>query len=176
MKFPARFPPPRRAERTLLPAALTALLALLLVLQFTVPSTISLPEAEVARPLRLPPLFAAPIVIDPEITERPLFNPRRRETAEPGRIDKTAPVEGARFVGTLKLRGTTRVFLQAPDGRVTPVALGGSYKGWRLVALEGGQLVLVRGATRAVLPLTASVPPVMPGAEPTEEPQEEETE
>ncbi len=171
MKFPVHIPPPRRAERTLLPAALAALAGLLLAVQLAVPSNVALPDIAVGRPLRLAPLVVAPMLADAEITRRPLFAPGRHETA--GIADKTAPLEGARAVGVISIRNAVRVFLQAPDGQVTPVGIGGGYRGWRLVRIAAGQLLFVRGADSIALPITASAPPIMPRQAETEEPEEE---
>lgn len=173
LKFPVHIPPPRRAERTLLPAALAALLALLLAMQLAVPSNLVLPDIGVGRPLRLAPLIVAPLLADAEITRRPLFAPGRRETAAVGNADKATPLEGARAVGAIGVRGAVRVFLQAPDGRITRVGIGSSYRGWRLVRIAAGQLLFLRGADSVSLPITASAPPVMPGLATTEEPEEE---
>lgn len=160
LKFPVPIPPPRRADRTLLPAALTALLGLLLVVQLAVPSPVELADVGFARPLRLAPLVVPALAADPEIAARPLFSPRRRDSVEVGVADKAAPLEGARIVGIVTVRGRARLFVQALDGRVTPVALGGSYKGWQLVRIDAGQVLAVRGAERAVLAVSPSAAPV----------------
>ncbi|MFZ4689192.1 MAG: hypothetical protein ACOYLS_08130 [Polymorphobacter sp.] len=173
MKFPV--PIPRRAERTLLPAALAALLALLFVVQLAFPVQLVLPEAGVTRPFRLLPTRVGVVAADPEITARPLFNPARREGTEPGTGDKTAPLEGARAVGVITARGAVRLFLQAPDGQVSALGIGGGYRGWRLVRVGAGQAAFRRGGETAVLPITASAPPVAPN-QPDPAQAEEETE
>lgn len=176
LKFPARIPPPRRADGTLLPAALVALLGLLLGLQLALPSPIVLPESGVSRPLRLAPLAPRPVVVDPQITQRPLFAPNRRETvsaAGPGVAAKAAALAGARVVGVVTVRGQARIFLAAPDGRISAVGLGGRYRGWRLVRIDGSQLTVARGAETAILGVgaAAAVPPAPAETEPEEEQQ-----
>jgi len=173
LKFPVHIPPPRRAEQTLLPAALVALLGLLLAVQLAAPSSVAFPDFVVGRSLRLAPLVVAPLLVDAEITQRPLFAPGRHETAVDGIADRAAPLEGARVVGAISIRGAVSIFLQAPDGQVTSVRLGGRYRGWRLMRIAGGQSLFLRGAESVSLPITASAPPVMPDQAKTEEPEEE---
>lgn len=176
LKFPARIPPPRRADGTLLPAALAALLGVVLVVQLALPSPIALPDVGVSRPLRLAPLAVRPVVIDPAITARPLFAPNRREFLSPaalGGADRSVALEGARVVGVTAVRGATRVFLAAPDGRITAVPLGGRYRGWRLVRIGGNELTVVRGAETAVLGVGAApAAPAVPADAETEEEQQ----
>jgi hypothetical protein len=173
LKFPVRIPPPRLAERTLLPAALVALLGVLLVVQFVLPSAVELPEASIARPLRLLPIDVRRVLPDPEVLLRPLFAPGRRENPVAGTADPMAPLEGARAVGLITGRGGARAFLQAPDGKVTAVSLGGRYRDWRLVRIGPDKLLFIRGAESATIAITASVPPVAAQADATETPEEE---
>jgi hypothetical protein len=172
LKFPV--PIPRRADRTLLPATLAALLVLSFVLQLLSPVRLALPEVGIVGPFRLLPTKSGVVVVDDEILARPLFNPTRREGAEPGVAQSGGPLEGARAVGVITARGVSRVFLQSPDGRVTTLGLGGRYRGWRLVRASGGQLVFNRGGETLALPITASAPPVAP-AESDPAQSEEET-
>lgn len=174
LKFPASIPLPRRADRTLLPAALLALLVLLLAVQLLLPSSVELPDAGLARPLRLRPLVVAPLAADPVIALRPLFAPGRTESFEPGAANKAAPLEGARAVGVIATRGgAARLFLQAADGSLVRLAPGNSYRGWRLVRLTPSEAQFVRGTQGVTLPITASVPPVSAPSAPAEEPEEE---
>lgn len=174
LKFPVPIPRPASAEGTLLPALLAGLFGLLLLVRLVWPMTIPLPDAAVIRPLRLAPLIIVPLVADPEITQRPLFAPGRREIAGSGVADRSAALEGARAVGVIRVRGATRVFLQAPDGSVASVGLGGGYKGWRIVQIDRSRIVAIRGAETATLTVTASAPPAPATADPSEEEQEEE--
>ncbi len=175
LKFQVPFPPPRRAERTLLPAALTALLGVLLAVQLAAPRPIALPDAGFSRPLRLPPLPVRMPRADPEIALRPLFAPGRRETPVAGTGDKLSALGGARVVGIIAVRGTVRVFVQAADGHVSPVGIGSSYDGWQVIAADPARgVTAVRGAQRATVPVTASAPPRPPRPQTPEEPQEED--
>lgn len=174
LKSPVSIPLPRRADRTLLPAALLALLVLLLAVQLLLPSAVALPDAGLARPLRLPPLVVAPRPADPLIALRPLFAPGRSETFEPGVANKAAPLEGARAVGVITTRGgASRLFLQAADGSIVRLAPGNSYRGWRLVRIGPAEAQFIRGAASVTLPITASAPPVSAPPATAEEPEEE---
>ncbi len=159
LKFQDLIPPPRRAERTLLPAGLAALLGLLLAVQFVLSSGVALPDAELGRPLRLRPLVVTLPVADPDISARPLFAPDRREASIEGVGDKTAPFEGARAVGMITANGAVRIFLQSPDGSVAAIGPGGFYKGWRLDRIDGSRLTVSRGDERLTIAITASAPP-----------------
>lgn len=172
LKSPVSFPPPRRADRTLLPAALTALLTVLLVGQFLLPSAVELPDAPFVRPLRLAPLVVPRVTVDPAFLARPLFAPNRRDDAGTTEVSKASPLEGARAVGIISTRRAARVFLQAPDGTVSRIAIGGVYRGWRLVRITPNP-TFVRGIETAVLPVVASAPPVAPAVAEAEQTEEE---
>lgn len=171
LKLPVSIPLPRRADRTLLPAALMALLAVVLVGQLLMPSAVELPDAPIVRPLRLAPLVVPGVTVDPEILARPLFAPNRRDDAGPD-VSKASPLEGARAVGIVSIRGAARVFLQAPDGTVSRIGIGGVYRGWRLVRITPNP-TFVRGIETAVLPVTASAPPAAPAVAEPEQTEEE---
>jgi len=173
LKLLVPIPRPRRAEQTLLPAALAALLGVLLIVQLAAPSGTKLPDVVVARPVRLLPLHAAPLLAAAEITARPIFTPSRREDGLAVAGDKTAPLDGARAVGAISVRGAARVFLQAADGRIVPLGLGSSYRGWRLVRISGGQLLFIRGPESLSLPISSSAPPVPVGQSQTDQEEEE---
>lgn len=172
LKLPVSIPLPRRADRTLLPGALVALLAALLVGQLLMPSAVELPDAQIGRPLRLAPLVVPRVAIDSEMLARPLFSPNRRDDAE-AVVSKASPLEGARAVGVISSRRTARVYLQAPDGTVSRIAIGGLYRGWRLARITPNP-IFVRGIETIVLPVAASAPPVAPTAAATEQSEEEE--
>lgn len=174
LKFPVPIPPPRRAERTLLPAALSALLALLLAVQLALPWSSELPDAGVGRPLRLEPLPVVTPRADPEIARRPLFAPNRRETPVAGTGDTSAALGGARVVGVVARRGAALVFIQAPDGRVSRVGIGQFHDGWRIVRANSAGVTVARGTERAVVPIGASAPPAQPRPATSEDPVEEE--
>lgn len=172
LKLPASIPLPRRADRTLLPAVLTALLAAMLLGQLLMPSAVVLPDAQIGRPMRLAPLAVPRIAVDPEILARPLFAPNRRDDGE-AVVSKASPLEGARAVGVIIARGAARVFLQDPDGTVSRIGIGGVYRGWRLVRITPNP-TFMRGNESVVLPVAASVPPVAPAAAAADESEEEE--
>lgn len=174
LKSPVPIPRPASADGTLLPALLAGLFGLLFIVRLAWPVAITLPDAAVIRPMRLAPITIVPLVADPVITQRPLFAPGRRETVVAGVADKSAPLEGARAIGVISVKGRPRVFLQAPDGTVASVGLGGSYKGWRIVQISRGQVTAIRGAETASLMIMASAPPLPATADASDEAQEEE--
>ncbi len=133
-------PRPSAADRTLLPAALTALLAAGLVVLVALPSPVPLPEGGAVTPLRLPPLADNAVVADRIVVQRTLFSPTRRDdagVANPGSGAAAAePLGGARVAGVALSPGRARVFLIAPDGRIAALAPGNVYQGWQLLAVS----------------------------------------
>jgi hypothetical protein len=175
LKFPVPIPPPASGDGTRLPALLAGLLGLLALVRLALPAPVELPDAGFIRPLRLPPLLVAPVTVAPEILSRPLFAPGRREAGIAGVADKGAALEGARAVGFIRVRGAARAFLQAPDGSVTAVSPGSQYRGWRIVAVDRGQVIALRGAETVRLPVEASTPP-LPAATGSEDEDTQEDE
>ena len=171
-------PPPRpsAADRTLLPAALTALLAAGLVVLVMLPSTAPLPEGQAVAPLRLPPLNDPAVWSDPIIVQQTLFSPTRRSdgaAASPGTGAAAAePLGGARIAGIAISPGRTRVFVMAPDGTVAALAPGAIYHGWRLVGANPAEVRFARGSERLDLAAGAAAARTKP-VEATDETAEE---
>lgn len=166
LRFRLPIPPPRRGDATWLPAGLTALLVMFLFVQLALPSPVELPEVVFDRPVRLRPPVIDQAVADPAIVTRPIFAPGRRESAaEPGTVpDRAAPLDGARAVGVMAVRGTVRAFLQDSAGRTQAIGRGEIYHGWVVIAIDSNRIAVRRGAAAATLPVTASVAPVPPAA------------
>ncbi|MGI4879044.1 MAG: hypothetical protein ACRYG4_16330 [Janthinobacterium lividum] len=154
-------PPPRRADRTLVPAVLAGVLVAMVGLQFVVPPPVDLPDAGVAVPLRLPALRPAAIAVDPVIVEHALFTPDRRGDMAGAGTGGAGAFGESVAIGVVVARGVARAFLQSPDGLVTAVSPGGSYRGWRLARIGAAGVVFTRGGDTATLPLSASRPPVV---------------
>ncbi len=170
-------PPPRpsAADRTLLPAALTALLAAGLVVLVALPNGAPLPEQQPVAPLRLPPLNDPAIWSDPIVVQRTLFSPTRRSdggAASPGSGAAAEPLGGARIAGIAISPGRTRVIVTAPDGTVATLAPGAVYHGWRLVGANPAEVRFARGSERLDLAAGAAAArtkPVEATAETAEE-------
>jgi hypothetical protein len=148
-----RFPPapPSRADRTLLPAALVAVLAFAAVLQLLVTDAVELPPAgpigvgAPLPPVREPDVRGVPGVI----LSRPLFAPPASGGAA-SEGDEAAPADplgGAAILGTIGI-GRARYAMVRQAGAVRRVTIGGSIAGWRVLALGDEGAVLGRGAER----------------------------
>lgn len=170
------FPRPSRADRTLLPAALAALLAVSVVALLVLPTALELPEAGLVAPLRLPPLIVATAPADPSIAARTLFTPTRSDSgvARPGATPTVAPLPlgGARIVGTSSVGGRARVFVEATNGKVRALGLGSVYLGWRLSRVGSDSVEFGRGGQRLRLTVgAAAAAPAATEAASEEEPQ-----
>jgi hypothetical protein len=147
LKYQAPLPQPSRADGTALPALLSALLAVMVLLQF------ALPPAE--DPIFVPGRAATPqltaeglslSLADPVILRSALFAPGRArgQTSAAG----TGPLDGARFVGVVRGRGFARAVLQTAEGEAASVSVGTSYHGWRLISLRNDNAVFIRDGIR----------------------------
>jgi hypothetical protein len=145
LKFPAPLPRPNRADRTLLPALLAVLLLFMVVLQFAFPAQ----NESVIAPTRLvlPKLEALEpslALADPIILRNALFAPGRGG----GKSTGTGPLDGAAFVGIVRGRGFARAVLQPGEGQAVSVPVGGAYRGWKLVSLNGSDALFMRDGIR----------------------------
>ena len=172
LKPPLPLPRPSAADRTRLPAALTALLIAGWGVLLALPGVEPLPDGGPVAPLRLPVLADAGVRLDPVIVQRTLFSPTRRDdagVAAPGAgVAVAAPLGGARIAGVAISPGRARVFVVAPDGKTASLARGAVYQGWQLVAVG---LTTVRFA-RAGDHLDLAVGSVAARAKPAETPEE----
>lgn len=141
LKFPAPLPLPSRADRSIFPALLAALLVLMIVIQFALrdePEQLLVPGRVVVP--RANAVAASAFVADPVITGNPLFAPGRGRGEQAG----TGPLDGAVFVGIVRGRGFANAVLQQPDGQAVTVPVGRTYRGWRLVSLVNANATFVR--------------------------------
>jgi hypothetical protein len=150
---------PRRADRTLLPAGLAALLLALFVAQWFLPATsappVALPVATTGR-IGAPP--AAPPSADPgPVLARPLFAPRR--PMNPGAGVAASPLGGAVVAGSIAVRGRPMAIVRAPDGAVRRLPIGGMLAGWRLAALDPGGARFRKGGETLTMAYGAAAPP-----------------
>ena len=165
-------PRPSRADRTLLPAALTALLVSGVALLLALPAVEPLPEGGAVPPLRLAPLAVASAPVDPLIATRTLFSPARNDSAvtAQGSTAVAAPLGGARIAGVTIVRGRARVFVAAPDGKVRALVPGSVYLGWQLAGVGSDSVRFRRGGEALTLAIGSTAAPPAPG-----EASEEET-
>lgn len=138
-----------------MPALLCGALVLMLALQFALPVDEELP-AEVRRvvPARLTQSAVNRVVPDPIILRSALFSPGRGGGGGTN-VAAVGPLDGARVVGMVRGRGFARAVLQQSDGSPVSVPVGGSYRGWRLVALTPGNAVFSREGERIALAFTS---------------------
>ena len=154
MKFQARFPRPSRDSRTLLPALLSAVLALMVALQFALPAEVELPpRIGQTVPARITASEVARVVSNPVILRNALFTPGRGGGGI-GNVATAGPLDGAVVVGTVRGRGFARALLQQSDGSSVAVPLGGGYRGWRLAGLNRDSAIFTRDGERVAMPFT----------------------
>ncbi len=150
---PLPLPPrPSRADRTWLPAALSALLATGLAVLIVLPNAEPLPEGGFVAPLRLPRLEPGVPLTDPVIVQRTLFSPTRRNDTGAKTVDGStviiAPLGGARVAGVTLSPGRSRVFMVAPSGKLSTLGPGSLYEGWQVAAVSTASVVFVRNGER----------------------------
>lgn len=148
---------PNRADRTLLPAVLAAVLLGLLGLQFALPHSASLPEFASGRLTPIPVRRIEPVVAARVITERALFSPGRSLDAAAA-DSAAAPLGGVNAIGYAIHRGRAKLFLQGGDGVLHSLAIGGVYRDWQLVRLSPEFAIFARADERLTLPISASKP------------------
>lgn len=155
---------------------LAALLVAMAALQLFVTREPEIPEAPFSSAARVARYGApaAPRVDIPQvILARPLFAPRRAETANP----VAAALGGAMVAGSVAYRGRSRAVLRQSDGSIRYVPVGGSVAGWRLIALQPDFARFAKGGQRLDVAYgAAGVAPPDPSAEEEEDVEEEEAE
>lgn len=153
MKFLATLPFPNRADATLLPTWLAALLVLMAALQFALPSGVEFsqgPARVVAQ--RLPERIVARHVPDGVIISRALFTPARGGGVKQA---GAGPLDGATPVGGVRGKGFARAIIQQASGAVVSLNIGQSYHGWRLTGLTRGSAIFIRDGKRLAIPFSA---------------------
>ena len=168
MKF--RFPlaTPTAANRALLPAASAGVLAVLAVFQFASTRDIALPRPGGAgggvRGV-LPEIasMSAPTLL----SERSIFSPLR--TFSPNRPG-TSATAGIAVAGVVTVAGRSFAIIQAPDGRVIRLPVGGRIAGMQLIALtpEGARFI-AQGKRVSIAYGATAAPPVPQDTAPEEE-------
>ena len=169
MRF--RFPLslPNRAEGTLLPALLGAVLAATLIAQLMWAARA--PELPAALPLPAPFARAQVPVIAPasasaEIFRRPIFAPR--QSASLASAGAPPPMLGGAVVaGTVSVRGRTFAVVRRPNGTSFNMAVGSRLNGWSLVGLRAEGAIFVKGNAKQLMAYGAQ--PVTEAEEPVTE-------
>ena len=153
MKRLALPPRPSRDNGALMPALLCGVLVLMLALQFALPRDDELPT-EVRRvvPARLAQSQVGRVAADPIILRSALFSPGRGGGG--ANVAAAGPLDGAAVVGMVRGRGFARAVLQQSDGSAVSVPIGGSYRGWRLIALSQGNAVFSKEGERLAMAFT----------------------
>lgn len=158
---------PSRDNGTVTLAVLSGLLTTALVWQLVAPSTAELPPVQAPATSPSTPVDVQSVVARPVLDERPLFSPARRPGAGGVEIERAVaegappaspprqrgPLGGAVVAGTVTDRGTTRIFLREPGGRLNALGIGSRYRGWRLARVTNTDVLFTRGNSRVVLPV-----------------------
>lgn len=161
-KYPLRSFIPARADRSLLPAALTAVLALAAVAQIALPSAAELPDAAVPthHPRWTLPEVGEPVVPVAQLAAQgSLFTPTRIGAAGAavagGGTGATAPkpvphgpLAGAFVLGAGRVGGHAWVLIRAPGGPALRLTPGASYRGWRLMRIDSDAAEFRQGGAR----------------------------
>lgn len=144
---------PSRADGTLLPALLAAVLAVAALLQFALTDGVALPPTGpvgVGAPVS-PVADPVPRGIPGAVLARPLFAPSATSGGGGGGAADAAPADplgGAQIAGSIGVGRTRVAIVTLPGGRLRRVGIGGVIAGWRLVALTDEGAVLARGRER----------------------------
>lgn len=150
MKF--RFPLslPNRADGTLLPGILVALLAAALGVQlWAANAEPDLPPVLAVGATRLVTAIPtiAPVKAARVIFDRPLFAPRQAMTAATG-FGQPLVLGGASVAGMVSVRGRSYAVIRRANGEVSNLAIGGLVNGWRLVSLRADGAAFVKDSVR----------------------------
>lgn len=159
-----RIPLPRRDNRAIVPAALSALLLALLVAQFALPASARLADSWSPPPRRLARREVGQVGVAPIIAARALFTPTRRSdrfsagTGSNGAEAATADLGGTTVAGAIAVRGVPRAILRTPTGSIVRLPIGGSYRGWVLAAVTRDAAIFRRATERLAMPFGAAPP------------------
>ncbi len=172
MKSRFRFASPSRADGTLLPAALVAVLGAMALVQLVLTDPVDLPatgpiggggaQAALADPgsRGVPAAFAS----------RALFSPAALPGAAGAAQAAADPLGGAAILGLVGI-GRARYLVVQQGGASRRVAIGGSVAGWRVIGVSDSAALLARGRQRLTRPFGPSGTAAADTSEP--EPSEE---
>lgn len=135
LRFPLQRP--TSANGALLPAACSAALAVIALLQLGLTQPVELPQQGAsgsAAQASLPRLVARPV---PPILEKiSIFAPERTAGGS-GASGNSSQLGGHRLAGALSVRGRTVAILQGPDGTARRLPVGGAIGGMTLLGVDG---------------------------------------
>jgi hypothetical protein len=149
LKSRFRFAPPARADGTLLPAALVAVLGAMALVQLVLTDPVDLPatgpiggggaQAALADPgsRGIPAAFA----------ERALFSPAALPGAAGAAAAAPDPLGGVAILGLVGV-GRTRYLVVQQNGATRRVSIGGTVAGWRVIGVSDSAALLARGRER----------------------------
>lgn len=155
MKSPFHFAPPNRADATLLPAALAALLGGMAVVQLALTDPVDLPATGPIGGGGMQAALADPGSrgVPPALAGRALFSP----AALPGAAGAQAsadPLGAAAILGVVGV-GRARYLIVEQGGATRRVAVGGSIAGWRVIGVSENAALLAHGRERLTRPFGA---------------------
>lgn len=154
-----QIPAPRRADGTLLPALLAALLLAGLVAQmlFVRDEAASTETAAPSRGIAVAARSAPVIAARPtprSVLANPMFAPRRAVVNAPPQD----ALVGAQVVGSWSVAGRANLVLRQADGRSRTMRVGDAVNNWTLVAITPSAARFVQNGHKLVVPVGASVP------------------
>jgi len=148
-----------------LPAALAAVLLVMLLVQLILPVEAELPAPEL-RAWSGPTMLAAPetghIAADPGIVAHNLFAPGRSENGAIGKVPGTA-LGGIVVAGTLGTGARQRAVIVNQAGAILMLACGQRINDWQLVRLFADHAEFQRGTDKLETPYGGSLPQATAG-------------
>ncbi len=159
LKLRLRSYAPASANGGLLPAALAALLAAGAVVQLALPAPDAMPDG--TAPGRAPQ-WTLPDVGEPGLPSTAiiprLFTPKRLGAAlvaagsgeagddeEAPEAKPVGPLSGAWVLGAMRVGNARAVLIRPASGGGVRLPIGGSWRGWRLVGIDGNAAIFRQG-------------------------------
>lgn len=150
---------PSAVDRTRLPAALSVLLGLGLILAIALPAVTELPPIATTAPPRLPASpTVEPLSMGAAMLAAPIFAPDRQPAkAGSGSAASAADsgLPGVTVVGVVRVGRSVRVLMR--DGTaILSLAPGASVRDWRIVGVDADAITLDRDGDRRRLAIGAA--------------------
>ena len=149
MKSRFRFAPPARADGTLLPAALVAVLGAMALVQLVLTDPVDLPDAGAIGGGGAQAALADPGSrgVPPAFASRALFSPAAMPRAAGAAAAAPDPLGGVAILGLVGV-GRVRYLVVQQNGATRRVAIGGTVAGWRVIGVSDSAALLARGRER----------------------------
>jgi len=145
-----------------MPISACIALSALVIVQIAVPAPLNLPDDPLVLPRRLAPLPPQVLNADGAQDQGSLFSPDRATGGDSG-AGGAGGAGDLSLAGVARTRGFSTALLRRSDGTTAFLRVGQTVDGWRLASIGQDTVVVVRGAERQTLPVTASAAPA-PGA------------